>query len=111
MWFFSCWVGLALMPLAGCSGARSTLRYGRDGEAERFIECSGQPMSRCYAQALRDCPQGYRLIEDIQAPAGTKSGSIFGGVKHVGGSASNNEVTFKNQLVIRCKDAPPPQTP
>lgn len=102
---------LSAASLAGCGGAHSTLRFGRDGEPERFIDCSGAPMSRCYERALADCPQGYRLVEESQTPAGNKNGSIFGGVKHVGGTSSNSEVTFKNQIVIRCKEAPAPAGP
>ncbi len=103
--------GLTLMLLTGCAGAHSTVRYGADGEAERYIECSGQPMSACYRAAIRDCPQGYRLIEDSQTAAGTKSGSVFGTYKTVGGTSSNTQIVFKNQLIIRCKPVPAPQTP
>lgn len=102
-------VGLGPLFLAGCVGSHSTIRYGRDGEQERFIECSGKPMSLCYQRALADCPQGYKLIEESQAPSGTKSGSFFGGVKNVGGVSGNTETTYKNQLIIRCKDASAPQ--
>ena len=97
---------LAAALAAGCGGAHSTLRYGHDGQPERFIECSGQPMSRCYDQALADCPQGYYLVEDSQVSGGTKGGAMFGKVKHIGASAHSTEITWKNQLVIRCKPGP-----
>ena len=94
----------ALLGAAGC-GANVALRYGRDGQPEYFIDCSKKPMTDCYAAALTRCPQGYFLVEESQTPGGTKSGSIFGGAKGVGGAATSSEVTWKNQLVVRCKPA------
>lgn len=102
-----------LLGAAGC-GANATLRYGRDGQPEYFIECSRKPMAVCYEAALKRCPQGYFLVEESQTPGGTKSGSIFGGAKNVGASAGSSEITWKNQLVVRCKPAaaaPAPAAP
>jgi hypothetical protein len=95
-----------LLGAAGC-GTTYALRYGADGQPEYFVECSKRPMADCYRQALRLCPQGYFLVSESQTPGGTKSGSIFGGGKNVGGSAGSSEVTWKNQLVARCKPAAP----
>ncbi|MBI5239850.1 MAG: hypothetical protein HY926_05220 [Elusimicrobia bacterium] len=103
----------ALLGAVGC-GANATLRYGRDGQPEYFIECSKKPMASCYEAALKQCPQGYFLVEESQTPGGTKSGSIFGGGKNVGGQAGSSEITWKNQLVVRCKPAgaaPAPAAP
>ena len=102
---FAIFFASALLGAAGC-GTTSALRYGADGQPEYFVECSKKPMADCYKQALRLCPQGYFLVSESQTPGGTKSGSIFGGAKGVGGAASNTEVTWKNQLVVRCKPAP-----
>ena len=96
--------GATLLAAAGC-GANVALRYGRDGQPEYFIECSKQPMTNCYKAALDRCPQGYFLVEESQTPGGTKAGSVFGHVPHVGAETSSTEVTWKNQLVVRCKPA------
>lgn len=97
--------GAALLAAAGCSSVNSTLRYGADGQAEFFIECSGQPMASCYRKALELCPQGYFLVTESQSPGGTKSGGVFGHTQHVGAQTGNTTVVWKNQLVVRCKPA------
>lgn len=98
--------GAALLGAAGCSGVTSSLRYGTDGQPEFFIECSNRPMADCYEKALALCPAGYFLVGESQTPHGSKSGSLFGSAKHVGGAAANTQVTFKNQLIVRCKPRP-----
>jgi hypothetical protein len=102
---FALFFAAGLPAAAGC-GTTSALRYGADGQPEYFIECSKKPMADCYKKALSLCPQGYFLVSESQTPGGTKSGSIFGGGKHVGGQTGSSEVTWKNQLVVRCKPAP-----
>ena len=98
--------GLAAAVLAGCAGVTTTLRYGTDGQPESFIDCSGQPLARCYDTALETCPLGYVLVKESQTPAGTAGGSIWGYLSHIGGSTNTTEVRFQNH-VVRCK-APPP---
>ncbi len=88
--------------LAGC-GANAVLRYGPDGEPEYFIECSNKPMSDCYKKALRVCPQGYFLVAAKETPQGTKTGSVFGRWKSVGGTKGDSEIKWKNQVIVRCK--------
>jgi hypothetical protein len=97
--------GAALLAAAGC-GTTSALRYGADGQPEYFVDCSKEPMAKCYKQALRLCPQGYFLVTESQTPGGTKAGSVFGHMSHVGAETNSTEVTWKNQLVVRCKPAP-----
>jgi hypothetical protein len=96
----------AMLSLAACSGVNSTLRYGRSGEPEYFIECNEVPMARCYDKALALCPQGYFLIEESQKPTGSRSGTVWGRVTHVGAAAHGTEIGWKNQVVVHCKDVP-----
>jgi hypothetical protein len=100
------WAALAL-GLAGCTGVTSTLRYSADGQAEFFIDCSGKPMTRCYDRALELCPQGYFLTKDSEVAAGHKSGTLFGGTKHVGGASQDTTIVFKNEIAVRCKGGTP----
>jgi hypothetical protein len=93
----------AALALAGCSGVSSTLRYGADGQAEYFIDCSGKPMTRCYERALELCPQGYFLTKESEVAAGTKGGGVFGRTKHVGAESHDAQTTFKNEIAVRCK--------
>ncbi len=90
------------MALAGC-GANAVLRYGPDGEPEYFIDCSNKPLGDCYKKALRVCPQGYFLIQAKETPQGSKTGSVFGRWKSVGGAKADQEIKWKNHLVVRCK--------
>lgn len=100
------WASLAsALALGGCSGANSSVRYGPDGQQEYFVDCSGKPMTRCYGRALQLCPQGYFLVQDSQVPGGSHSGGIFGHTKHVSGESRDTEITWKNQLIVRCKPA------
>ena len=100
-----CSAVIALSGAAGCSGVSSILRYGADGQPEYFVDCSGRPMTSCYSRALNHCPQGYFLVKDEQVPDGSKSGTIWGQYKAVGGAANNVQTNWKNQVVIRCKES------
>ncbi|MDD5657200.1 MAG: hypothetical protein PHF00_08090 [Elusimicrobia bacterium] len=102
--------GAGALGAAGCAGVSSILRYGADGQAEYFVDCSGRGMTSCYARALRHCPQGYFLVKDKQVADGSKSGSFWGSYKAVGGAANNTRTNWKNQVVVRCK-APGAEAP
>lgn len=95
-------VAVSFLGLTAC-GATAVRRYGHDGEPEFFIDCSNKPMTLCYRKALSACPQGYYLVESKETPQGSKSGSVFGRLKRVGATKADNEIKWKNQLIVRCK--------
>ena len=90
------------MSTWGC-GAKAVMRYGADGEPEYWIDCSNKTMEPCYRKALKLCPHGYYLVQEKETPQGSKSGSVFGRWKSVGGQKADQEIKWKNNLVIRCK--------
>jgi hypothetical protein len=95
----------AVLAFSACSAVSSTLRYGADGQPEFFIDCSGTAMTKCYDRALELCPQGYFLEKDSQVPGGAHEGGVSGRTKHLGAQARDTSITWKNQVVVRCKQA------
>ncbi|MBI5208695.1 MAG: hypothetical protein HY927_01830 [Elusimicrobia bacterium] len=103
--------GAALLSAAACSGVRSSLRYGPDGQREYFVECTDLPLTYCYDRALKLCPGGYFLVKEEQIPQGAKSGSAFAQWTHIGGTSNKTTTSFMNHVVVRCKSGQDSQAP